>query len=170
MSNYDRKGKRPYTRMGVLAVLRSKLHDVREKMEKEKTKKDADVTYTAEELVLKSALIGEERLRVHVHKADDIASLLRLVDEFGLSVTVEHTCDIHEEEIYRELNTLGIPVVFGPMDSFPYKVELRHKKWGNIRCLIGSGVQFGLMIDHPVTLQKMMLFQLRWFLRAGLSK
>ena len=56
------------------------------------------------------------------------------------------------------------------MDALAYKVELKHENWRNIKHLIRSGVEFGLMTDHPVILQKMLLFELRWFLRAGLSK
>jgi imidazolonepropionase-like amidohydrolase len=170
MSTREWKGARPFTRMGALAILRTKLHDVRNKMEKQRNKPDADVSYTAEEVVLKSLLSGEQRLRVHAHKSDDIAALLRFVDEFGLKVTVEHTCDIHEEATYNELKARGIPVLFGPMDSLSYKVELKHENWRNVRYLLNSGVEFGLMTDHPVILQRLLLLQLRWFLRAGLSK
>ena len=170
MSTREWKGTRPFTRMGALAILRAKLHDVRQKMAKEQAKADADVTYTAEEMILKSLLVGADRLRVHVHKSDDIAALLRFVDEFGLKVTVEHTCDVHEVEIYRELKARGIPVIYGPMDSLAYKVELKHENWRNIKYLIESGVEFGLMTDHPVILQKMLFFELRWFLRMGFSK
>ena len=182
MSTREWKGSRPFTRMGALAILRAKLHDVRQKMAKEQAKAETakadaakaevanDVTYTAEETILKSLLVGAERLRVHVHKSDDIAALLRFVDEFGLKVTVEHTCDVHEVEIYRELKARGIPVIYGPMDSLAYKVELKHENWRNIKYLIESGVEFGLMTDHPVILQKMLLFELRWFLRMGYTK
>jgi imidazolonepropionase-like amidohydrolase len=170
MSTREWKGTRPFTRMGALAILRAKLHDVRQKMAKAQAKEDADVTYTAEEIILKSLLEGADRLRVHVHKSDDIAALLRFVDEFGLKVTVEHTCDVHEVEIYRELKARGISVIYGPMDSLAYKVELKHENWRNIKYLIESGVEFGLMTDHPVILQKMLLFELRWFLRMGFSK
>lgn len=170
MSTREWKGTRPFTRMGALAILRAKLHDVQQKMAKEQAKADADVTYTAEEIILKSLLAGAERLRVHVHKSDDIAALLRFVDEFGLKVTVEHTCDVHEVETYLELKARGIPVIYGPMDSLAYKVELKHENWRNIKYLIESGVEFGLMTDHPVILQKMLLFELRWFLRMGFSK
>jgi len=174
MSTREWKGTRPFTRMGALAILRAKLHEVRQKMAKEKAKEDAkedaDVIYTAEETVLKSLLEGVDRLRVHVHKSDDIAALLRFVDEFGLKITVEHTGDVHEVEIYRELAARGIPVIYGPMDSLAYKVELKHENWRNIKYLIESGVEFGLMTDHPVILQKMLLFELRWFLRMGYSK
>lgn len=170
MGTHDWKGTRPWTRMGALAILRAKLHDVRAQMEKEQAQEDADVTYTADETVLKALLTREERLRVHVHKSDDIAALLRFVDEFGLDVTVEHTSDVHDEATFAELAKRGIPVIYGPMDSHPYKVELKHESWRNIRHLISSGVTFGLMTDHPVVLQETLLLHLRWFLRAGLSK
>jgi len=87
---------------------------------------------------------------VHVHKIDDIASLLRLQEEFGIGVTVEHACDVNDGHIYALLKERGIPVVFGPMDAFAYKVELRHENWRNVRHLLESGVEFGLMTDHPV--------------------
>jgi imidazolonepropionase-like amidohydrolase len=170
MSTREWKGQRPYTRMGALAILRAKIHEVKGKMAKEAAKEDADVTYSAEEQVLKAILKGEERLRIHVHKADDIAALIRFVDEFDLKTVVEHTGDVHEVGVYEELAKRDIPVVYGPMDSLAYKVELKHEDWRNIKYLIDSGVEFGLMTDHPVILQKMLLFELRWFLRMGYSK
>lgn len=166
MSTREWKGTRPFTRMGALALLRAKLHDVRGKMEK----KSDDVDFTAEEEVIRAILNGEEVLRIHVHKEDDIAALLRFVDEFNLKVTVEHTCDIHDAGIYRELAKRGISVVFGPMDSLAYKVELKHENWRNLKHLIDSGVNYGLMTDHPVIMQKNLLLEARWFLRSGLSK
>jgi imidazolonepropionase-like amidohydrolase len=165
----DWKGVRPYTRMGALAILRAKLHEVRAKIAKE-AKPDADVAFSAEETVLRALLARQQRLRVHVHKADDIAALLRFVDEFGLDVVIEHTLDIHEERTYRELAARGIPVVYGPLDSLAYKVELKHENWRNLRHLVASGVRFGLMTDHPVILQRTLLLTLRWFLRVGLTK
>ena len=41
-----------------------------------------------------------QALRVHVHKIDDIASLLRLQEEFGIRVTVEHACGVNDGRIY----------------------------------------------------------------------
>jgi len=161
------KGSRPYTRMGTFALLRGKLHDAKEKMKK---KGDSSEPVSAEDVVLRQLPKGKERLRVHVHKTDDIATLLRLVDEFKLRITVEHTCDVYSPEIYRELAKRDIPVVYGPLDALAYKVELKHENWRNLRYLIDSGVSYGLMTDHPVILQKTLLLTLRWFLRCGLSK
>jgi len=163
------KGTRPWTRMGAAAILRAKLHDVRGKIAKEEAG-DATVTYSAEETVLRQLLKREQRMRVHVHKEDDVATVLRFVDEFNLDITVEHTGDVHSEAIYAELRDRHIPVIYGPLDNLPSKVELKHESWRNIEPLIASGVKFGLMTDHPVILQRTLLLTLRWFLRAGLSK
>jgi len=99
MSTVNWKGKRPSTRMGALAILRSKLTDVSQKMAKHKRAKGAkkqEITFTAEEAVLRDVLSRKHVLRVHVHKIDDIAALLRIVDEFKLKVTVEHAGDVHQ--------------------------------------------------------------------------
>jgi imidazolonepropionase-like amidohydrolase len=187
------KGERPSTRMGAVAILRARLHDVLQKMEKEKRAKagsaperggrrggpaarDAgkkskdEVVFTAAELVLREVLEGKQVLRVHVHKIDDIAALLRVVDDFKLRITIEHAGDVHQVETFRELKKRGIPVIYGPTDGFAYKVELKHDNWRNTKLLVDSGVEYGLMTDHPFVLSKMLLMQTRWFTRAGVTK
>ena len=173
MSTKTWKGNRPTTRMGATAVLRSKLDEVRMKIQqyqKSKGAKKQEITFSAEECVLKDLLQKKSRMRAHVHKIDDIAALLRLVDEFKINVSVEHAMDVHKPDIFRELRKRSIPLVYGPIDSFAYKVELKHENWRNIHHLLESRVTFGLMTDHPVVLARQLLMQTRWFLRAGLSK
>ena len=173
MSTGSWEGTRPTTRMGALALLRRKLDEV---ARKEKRRQEADqekqkeIVFSAEEDMLRDVLAGATRLRVHVHKIDDIAALLRLVDEFGLRVCVEHAMDVNRPDIFRELKHRDIPVIYGPMDAFAYKVELKHESWRNVRHLIESGVDFGLMTDHPVTPACQLLLQSRWLLRCGYSK
>jgi imidazolonepropionase-like amidohydrolase len=173
MSTREWKGTRPWTRMGALSLLRSRLRAVRAKITKRRRlrgAKKSEVEFSAEDEVIRSLLEGREVYRVHVHKADDIDALLRFVDEFGLRVTCEHTMDVHDSRVYAGLARRRIPVIYGPLDSFAYKVELRHKDPLNVRLLLESGVDFGLMTDHPVILQHTLLLTLRWFLRAGMSK
>jgi imidazolonepropionase-like amidohydrolase len=173
MSTQGWKGKRPSTRMGAMAFLRKRLDEVRQKVQQHRKatgKKKEDITFSAEEIVLKELLTGKLRLRAHVHKIDDIAALLRVVDEFKIKVTVEHAMDVHQPEIFRELRKRKISVTYGPIDSFAYKVELKHENWRNISHLVESGVHFGLMTDHPVTLARQLFLQTRWFTRAGLSR
>ena len=173
MSTRNWKGKRPTTRMGAIAILRGRLEEVRRKIQKHhkaKGSKKEDITFSAEDTVLQDLLAGKFRLRAHVHKIDDIAALLRLVDDYKLKLTVEHAMDVHQPEIFQALKQRKISVVYGPIDAFSYKVELKHEDWRNIRHLLAAQVEFGLMTDHPVTLARQLLLQTRWFLRAGLSK
>ena len=173
MSTFEWKGSRASTRMGSIALLRSALHEVARKVKrhrKAKGAKKAEITFSAGEEVLRDVLARKQRLRVHVHKIDDIAALLRVVDEFGLRITVEHALDVHRPEIFRELKKRNIPVTYGPTDAFAYKVELKHQNWRNGRHLIESGVQFGLMTDHPVTPARTLFLQTRWLTRCGLSR
>ncbi len=173
MSTVKWKGTRPTTRMGAFAILRKRMDEILQKKEKyrnaDKQKKD-DITFSAEDRVLLQVLDNRISLRVHVHKIDDIAALLRLVDEYKINITVEHAMDVHQSEIFRELKKRNIPVIYGPMDSFAFKVELKHETWRNIHCLMDSGVRFGLMTDHPVTPSRQIFLSTRWFLRAGYSE
>jgi len=173
MSTQSWKGERPSTRMGALATLRAKLDEVRQKVQKRRTakgRKKDEVTFSAAEAVLRDVLAGKHVIRAHAHKIDDIAALLRLVDEFKLKVTIEHAMDVHQPEIFRELRKRRIPVTYGPVDAFAYKVELKHEIWRNVRHLLESRVKYGLMSDHPVTPARQLFLQTRWFTRAGLSK
>ncbi len=173
MSTRRWKGRRPTTRMGAIAVLRGKLAELRQKnlqYRKARGRKKEEITFSAEETVLRDLLTGRVRLRAHVHKIDDIAALLRLVDDFKIKLTVDHAMDVHQPEIFQELHKRKIPVVYGPIDCFAYKVELKHEDWRNIRHLMASRVEFGLMTDHPVTLARQLFLQTRWFVRAGMSK
>jgi len=168
MSTRDWKGARPYTRMGALSLLRARFAQVRDKLAKSShASKDP---LSPEDAVVADILQKKIGLRVHVHKIDDIASLLRFQEEFGIAVTVEHTCDVNDPRIYGQLKERGISVVYGPLDSFAYKVELRHENWRNVRHLLQSGVEFGLMTDHPVIPQRDLLLELRWFIRCGLNR
>ena len=173
MSTTDWKGQRPSTRMGALAILRRQLDDIRQKIDKlrkAKGKDKDDITFSLEESILRDILEGKEILRIHVHKIDDVAALLRIVDEFKLKVTVEHAMDIHQPEIFNELKKRDILVNYGPVDSFAYKVELKHENWRNIKYLVESGARYGLMSDHPVIPARQLFLQTRWFTRCGLSK
>jgi len=173
MSTQDWKGQRPSTRMGAIALLKKRLDEVRQKelkFRRAKGSKKEEIAFSAEESVLREVLVRKTRLRAHVHKIDDIASLLRLVDEYHLRISVEHASDVHDPWIFLELKKRNIPVTYGPLDGFAYKVELKHETWRNIRHLLDSKVQYGLMTDHPVTPARQLFLQTRWFMRAGITK
>jgi len=134
-----------------------------------KGKKDPDEIDPLTEIFM-DILSGKYKLMVHTHKEDDANLLIGLKNEFGLKVVLNHGVDIHSTEAFRRIAQNGIPIVYGPMDSHPYKVELKHESWRNTEYLLESGAKFCMMSDHPVILQRTIFYTLRHLLRFGLSK
>ncbi len=169
-STTDWKGTRPFTRMGAVALLRKWLERARAAMRLVEKGKKALEEIEPEVRFLFPVVRGEETLRVHVHKSDDIVSLLMLRREYGLRVVVDHACDVNSRLTFEKLRREGVPLVYGPIDAFAYKTELRHESYKNVRHLVEVRPLFGLMSDHPVVLQRNLFLQLRFFRRYGMSK
>ncbi|MHB8358907.1 MAG: amidohydrolase family protein [Thermoplasmataceae archaeon] len=169
-STTDWKGTRPNTRMGAMALLRETLYKAQKASNLiKKGKKDPDEIDPLTEIFM-DILSGKYKLMVHTHKEDDADLLIGLKREFGLKVVLNHGVDIHSTEAFRRIASNDIPIVYGPMDSHPYKVELKHESWRNTQYLLESGAKFCLMSDHPVILQRTIFYTLRHLLRFGLSK
>ncbi len=164
------KGTRPSTRMGAIAMLREEL--LKAKKTKALLKKKKKIKEEVEPLteIFIDILDKKLPLMVHVHKEDDIITLMNLVDEFGIRAVINHGCDVHSGELWEKVKKKKMDVIYGPVDSFSYKVELKNESWRNIRYLVESGLKFSVMTDHPVVLQRNLLLQLRFFRRFGMSK
>ena len=169
-STTDWRGTRPFTRMGAVGLLRRWLIRAIDAVRLvEKGKKEIE-EFDPEVRMLIPVVKGEELLRVHVHKIDDIVGLIMLKKEFGLKITIEHACDVHTKEAFEKIKRESIPIVYGPIDSFAYKTELKHETWRNVKLLVEVRPFFGLMSDHPVVLQRNLFLQLRFFRRFGMSR
>jgi imidazolonepropionase-like amidohydrolase len=164
------KGTRPSTRMGSIAILRDNLLKAKKTMALlEKKKKLSEEIDPQMELFI-DILKKKYKLMVHVHKEDDVMIMLELIKEFKLEAIANHLGDVHNENIFSQLRLNRIPIVYGPLDSFPYKVELKHESWRNIEKLLRSNSKFALMTDHPVLLQRNLFYGLRYLLRFGCSR
>jgi imidazolonepropionase-like amidohydrolase len=169
-STVDWKGDRPSTRMGAVAMLRENLIKAlkaRKLLEMEK-KVAAEMEPLTEVFI--DILSNKFKMMVHLHKEDDAIVLIQLAKEFGVKAIANHCLDVHREEVFAALRKAGIPIIYGPTDAFPYKVELKHESWKNAEKLLRSGAKFSIMSDHPVTLQRNLLYSLRHLLRFGLSR
>lgn len=164
------KGTRPSTRMGAIAMLREEL--IKAKKTKALLKKKKKIREEVEPLteIFIDILDGKLPLMVHVHKEDDILTLMNLVDEFGIRAVINHGCDVHSFELWEKVKKRNMPLIYGPVDSFSYKVELKNEDWRNMRYLVESGLKFAVMSDHPVVLQRNLPLQLRFFRRFGMSR
>ncbi len=169
-STVEWKGLRPSTRMGVASIIRDKFTRARKNLNlMEKGKKSSDEIDPDMEFLI-SIIKGEKRIMCHVHKEDDAFFLMSLVDDFGIKPIVNHGMDFHSPEILHDMKERSIPLVFGPMDSLPYKVELKHESWRNVKMIRDSGVKFALISDHPVILQRNLFLTTRHFMRFGASR
>ncbi len=169
-STVEWKGSRPYTRMGVVALLEEALQKALDSKKLVDSGKKALEEIEPRIRALFPVIEGREVLRVHVHKADDIMVLLKLREKYGLKVTVEHACDVHEKWVFEKLRDEGVPLVYGPVDAFAYKTELKHESYRNVRLVVEARPKMCLMTDHPVVLQRNLLLQLRFFLRFGMKR
>ncbi len=164
------KGKRPSTRMGVVSILRENFIKARKMQNLLKSEKKTIDEVDSNSEVYMDILDQKHKVMVHLHKEDDVRILVQLANKFNLKVVANHCLDVHREEIFSALKANSIPIIYGPMDSFSNKDELRHNNWRNAELLLKSGAKFSLMSDHPVTLQRTMFFTLRHLLRFGLSR
>lgn len=198
-STTEWKGERPDTRMGVYQLLEKKLDEVvakkaRSDLSLERTlrelarsapdkglgpaeldreraaaKREAELGFTSEESALLDLLSGRKTVKVHVHKEDDVLYLIELRKRFGFRATADHLGDVHHKEIFDELAKADIPIIYGPLGSLAYKVELKHEDWRNTGLLMKSKASYGLMTDHPVILSYQLRDSLKYFLIHGMS-
>ena len=136
------------TRLGVAAVLRDAFRrtqdyrDRRDRAAADGTPFDRDPTPE----VLVQVLTSELPWCQHVHRADDIATAIRLADEFGYRLLINHGTEAHlmAERIAQQ----GIPVISGPLIGARSKLELRHRTLRNPGVLDRAGVLLTLTTDH----------------------
>jgi imidazolonepropionase-like amidohydrolase len=141
-STVEWKGNRPSTRMGAVAMLRENFIKAR-KMQRllEIEKKVIEEVEPLTEVFM-NILSGKYKMMFHVHKEDDVMILIQLAKEFGIKAIANHCVDVHTEQIFSALKAASIPIIYGPVDAFPYKVELKHESWRNVEKLLNSGSKF----------------------------
>ena len=169
-STTEWKGDRPSTRMGAIAMLRENFIKAKKMQTLVLTERKVIDEVDPITEVFMDILSGKHKMMVHVHKEDDVIVLIQLANEFGIRIVANHCADVYRREVFEALKNASIPIAYGPLDSFPYKVELRHESWRNVEKLLESGAQFSIISDHPVILQRNMFYTLRHLLRYNLSK
>ena len=169
-STTDWGGTRPTTRMGAIAILRERFLSARKSLNLLDSKKKVPDELKPIEEVFIDILQRKLPLMVHLHREDDAYVLMSLMDEFGFKAIINHAMDIYRKSTFEAMKERNIDLVYGPLDSHPYKVELKHETWRNCKAVMDSGVRFCMMSDHPVILQRNMFLTMRHFLRFGMSK
>jgi len=143
---YRDQKKSPSTRMAVAALLRDVLERARAYMHEDR---DKDEPRHLGLDALGAVLRREIPVRIHAHRAHDMETALRIVDEFKLRAVLDHCTEgfLICDEIARR----GIPAIIGPDLSSKSKLETGSKRPDTAAVLVRAGVTVALMSDHPVT-------------------
>ncbi|MFC4243917.1 amidohydrolase [Gryllotalpicola reticulitermitis] len=166
---YGDKKQLPSTRLGVASVIRKafvEAQNYRAKRDAAAEKGDPfERDLTKETLV--RVLDGELAWDQHTHRADDIATAIRLADEFGYRLVVNHGTE--GAEIADVLAERDIPVIFGPLFTSRSKVELRRRAIANLGRLAAAGVRVAITTDHPVVPINFLIHQASLAVKEGLD-
>jgi imidazolonepropionase-like amidohydrolase len=160
----------PSSRLGVAAAIRTALTDAQAYLEKQEQSERERLT-AARDLKLEAlgrVLRREIPWRQHCHRADDIATAMRLAAEFGYDLVIDHGTEGYL--IADKIAAAGIPVVTGPLITARSKVELRNRTMANPGLLAAAGVTVAIATDHPVVPVHLLMVQAALAVRDGLDR
>ncbi|KQO63049.1 amidohydrolase [Curtobacterium sp. Leaf261] len=167
---YGSKDKTPSTRLGVAKVIREAFlaaDHYRAARAAAATKGEPFARDLGKE-TLARVLDGELAWDQHVHRHDDIATAIRLAEEFGYRLVVNHGTEGHKvAEILAEKD---IPVIYGPLFTSRSKVELRDRAISNLAAIAAAGVRVAITTDAPVVPIHMLVLQATMAVRDGLPR
>jgi imidazolonepropionase-like amidohydrolase len=162
---YGEQKKTPSTRMGNAAMLRAALVDAQNYLEKwrqyeaELAEYETKLEAGDEEVkppklpdrdlkleALGKVLRREMKARIHAHRADDMLTAIRIAEEFGLDLTLEHATEGYK--IADTLAAKGIPVTAGPILFSREKYELREMTPKNPGAMARAGVKVAIQTDE----------------------
>lgn len=148
---YHDRDETPVTRMATAAIIRENLRKAAEYGEKlDKAARDEDAEepdYDAKQEALLPVVRGELPVHIHAHRADDIATGIRIAKEFGVRCVIVHGTEgrLIPDLLARE----HIPVITGPALGDRSKPELANMSLETPAILQKAGVDVAICTDHP---------------------
>jgi imidazolonepropionase-like amidohydrolase len=165
---YGDQKKTPSTRLGVALVLRRAFAAARSYQAKVAAADGAPVETDLVSEVLVKVLDREIPWRQHCHRADDIATALRLADEFGYQLVLDHGTESYL--LADVLGERGVPVLYGPLIVSRSKVEVRDRSLRAPGILDRAGVPVSIITDHPVVPIEYLITQVALAVREGMDR
>jgi imidazolonepropionase-like amidohydrolase len=173
---YGERNETPATRLGTAAVIRGAFVAAQnyqaklaasalasEDSSSERTVVERDLKLEALSLVLRR----EIPWRQHCHRADDIATAMRMAREFGYDLVIDHGTEAYL--LADQIAAASIPVIIGPLFTSRSKVELRNRSLANPGRLAAAGVTIAITTDHPVVPIHFLIHQATLAVKEGLS-
>jgi imidazolonepropionase-like amidohydrolase len=170
---YGERKETPSTRLGTAAVIRSAFVEASNYLAKQTASENQSSErpgVTERDLKLEAlgrVLRGEIPWRQHCHRADDIATAMRIAAEFGYRLVIDHGTEAYL--LADKIAAAGIPVVIGPLFTSRSKVELRNRSLANPGKLAKAGVEISITTDHPVVPINFLIHQATLAVKEGLD-
>jgi len=118
--------------------------------------------------VLVDALEKKRVIHHHTHRHDDVLTVLRLRDEFGLEVVLHHVSDAWK--VADEIARAHAPCSLIVIDSPGGKLEARDMRWENGNALVEAGVDVAFHTDDGITDSRLFLRSAALAVRAGMAR
>ncbi len=168
---YGERNETPSTRLGTAAVIRGAFVAAQNYQAKltasasspERAVVERDLKLEALSLVLRR----EIPWRQHCHRADDIATAMRMAREFGYELVIDHGTEAYL--LADQIAAASIPVIIGPLFTSRSKVELRNRSLANPARLAAAGVTIAITTDHPVVPIHFLIHQATLAVKEGLD-
>lgn len=148
---YSEKKESPMTRMATAALIRENLAQAQEYLRKKRdAQEDEDKDapdFDAKLEALVPVVEGTLPAHFHAHRADDIATAIRISKEFHLNYVI-----VHGTEGYLISDLLAqeqVKVITGPIIGDRSKPELARQTIKNTAKLAKAGIQVAVCTDHP---------------------
>jgi imidazolonepropionase-like amidohydrolase len=170
---YGERNVLPSTRLGTAAVIRSAFVAARNyqaKLAAAETNPAAERSVVERDLKLEAlgrVLRREIPWRQHCHRADDIATAMRMAREFGYDLVIDHGTEAYL--LADQIAAASIPVIIGPLFTSRSKVELRNRSLANPGRLAAAGVTIAITTDHPVVPINFLIHQATLAVKEGLD-
>lgn len=169
--NYGMKDTSPYTRMSIAGMLRKELLLARNYLKKyrytpapgEEENPEDEFRYGC----YREVFAGKIPLKVHAHRADDILTAIRIAEEFGLKLTLDHCSEGHL--IADHIAKSGFPAIVGPDLASRNKIEVQNMAFKTAGALEKEGVTVAVTTDHPVSLIQSLPLCCALAVKEGLS-
>jgi imidazolonepropionase-like amidohydrolase len=168
---YGERNETPTTRLGTAALIRGAFvaaQNYQAKLAASASGGSSGVVERDLKLEALSLVLRREiPWRQHCHRADDIATAMRIAGEFGYELVIDHGTEAHL--LAGQIAAASIPVVIGPLFTSRSKVELRHRSLANPGKLAAAGVTIAITTDHPVVPIHFLIHQATLAVKEGLD-
>jgi imidazolonepropionase-like amidohydrolase len=164
---YGERNEMPSTRLGTAAVIRGAFVDAINYQAKLDAPGEGAVERDLKLEALGRVLRREIPWRQHCHRADDIATAMRIAAEFGYNLVIDHGTEAYL--LADKIAAASIPVIIGPLFTSRSKVELRNRSLANPGRLAAAGVTIAITTDHPVVPIHFLIHQATLAVKEGLD-